>query len=54
MFTLFVLCVEHRCHILKGVNGEERDKRGNNVVAAKKLHNIKGKGNKFTKSGRPQ
>lgn len=39
---------------LKRVNGEERDKRGNNVVDAKKLHNARGKENKFTKSGRPQ
>lgn len=38
----------------KGVNGEERDKRGNNVADIKKLHNPKGKEKKFTKSGRPQ
>lgn len=38
---------------LKGVNGEERDKRINKVVDAKKPHNAKGKANKFTESGRP-
>lgn len=35
--------------LLKGVNGEERADRGNNAVDAKKLHNTKGKQNKFTK-----
>lgn len=39
---------------LNGVNGEERGKRGDSVMAAKKLHNAKGKENKFMKSGRPQ
>lgn len=34
---------------LKGVNGEERAKRGNCVVDAKKLHNAKGRQNKFSK-----
>lgn len=33
--------------LLKGMNGEERAKRGNNVVVAKKLHNPKRKQNKF-------
>lgn len=40
--------------VLKGVNGEERTKRENNVMDAQKLHNAKGKQNKFTKSGGPQ
>lgn len=39
---------------LKGVNGEEKDKRRNNVVDVKKLRNAEGKENKFMKSGRPQ
>lgn len=35
--------------LLKGVNSEERAKRRNIVVDAKKLHNAKGKQNKLMK-----
>lgn len=50
MFIIFfVPCVEHNSHTLERGERWERANRGNNAVDAKKLHNTKGKQNKFTK-----